>query len=161
MKNINKLVMQGKADGMSLAVVEEVFANLEDVANDLGRDIQVVAMMVNLAIFASNVSNAEHRYLLDIALGTQNAWNPLTNIFNWKLNSIAGVGGVSFQRDDSINQLIGNFKDVIFTIPKFTSQVTGGNAQKGQLFLNARLDNRFVTASFSPQIQFYITIYYI
>lgn len=163
MGNLNKLVMQTPIGNASVNVnpaLPAVFVNkIDTVANDLGRPIKIVGIFANLSLRTVNLV-ASQLICMDIAIGTQNNWNPVTNIFNWKMMTGTSSGGVQEARDPSINQMLGNMKDELFTLKQFSSEVSGGNAEKGELFLNARFYNEATGIGSSAIYKAYIALYY-
>lgn len=141
MKNINKLTLESLQQTILFGAAASVTnANdLDRVANDLGTPINVVGIGVAISCSDQSLVLGQRGFIMT-AIGTQNGYNSNTNMYTWITKMEKDVA-VNDAAGETINQFIGNMKDVLFTIPTFSAEVSGGNSSKGQIFLNVRSES--------------------
>jgi len=159
MRNLNKMVLQAPDNFLitpiSTGTPIVLFDDIDHVANDLGRPVDIVAIQIS-ALIIPRVDPSGATFYFEISLGTQNTSDKNTNIFNWVLPF-----SVSYApKENAINQVIGDFKTPLFTMKAFTSGLSGGMAQFGQIFLNGVLKNQVSAVSQTMELHCYITLYY-
>lgn len=140
MTNLNKLRLTGNA---TLVAAGTTIASgvLDQAVNDLKRPLKIVAIQIASLMEASTLV-ANQKVQLRLAIGTQNGFDNNTNLFEWiQWYEVAGTPANAPANTQPLNQVIGNFKDVLFELEVFDAELAGGNSAKGQLFLLQTVNN--------------------
>lgn len=162
MKNLNRLRLEviDAVINSSGSVNGKVFTNHDRVVNDISRSIEICAIKTTASFSRSTSDNLNVSTLLKLALGLTNKYDPKTNIFEWMFYYQSAVTALNAPDSiTTINETLGNFKDVLFELQPFSAEVRDGNAAKGEIHLNSVLDTLFgVTKDFF--LNCVIIIYY-
>lgn len=140
MNNINKFrfeVQQLTITGNATAS-QPKFINFGRIANDIGRSVNVTAIKI-ASKMEMRVPTVNRRILLNLSLGLTNKYDEQTNIFEWIHFVQEPLTALNAEVPSIINETLGNFKDILFTLENFKTETQGGNAPRGEVYLNGRV----------------------
>lgn len=162
MKNLNKFRL---AFNGQFAIIADstggnkptFFNSLSRIANDLPRPLKIVGINIAFAVLAQTLS-INRPFSILLSLGTTNKYDINTNIFEW-IQTAEMLTTVQGQLISVYNGTIGNFQDEIFTLEPFKTETQGGNAPKGEIFMNA-IGRDFANAGSTLFLDAVIYLYY-
>lgn len=136
MTNINKLTLSFSGQVLTAGTLQPLDA-MDRIANDLGRPLKITGIQISAILFQV-AKVADQRFQMKLALGSINKYQPQTNLFEWLmfLDETGTVPSTSAGNTPTVNQVIGNFKDTIFELEQFETEVQGGNAPRGEIYMN-------------------------
>lgn len=157
MTNFNRLVIETSTALVHTATAGELIQQLDEarIANDFGRPLKIVA--IDVAISGRN-SVASSLTRNRICLSTQNLLQPQTDLFEWRVDVAQDAANLP-TKETNVNQIIGNFKDVLFELEPFdTSQGSGANP-RGIMYLNVE-SLQVLAVALTTNIRTKLIIYY-
>jgi len=164
MKNLNKLNLiapEPTLIELTNAINRTFFMNsIDQCANDLGRPIDIQAIQLSAVLMGRPSSLVDQFIMVDLAIGTTNEWNPKTNLFNFLLQFNTNAFSGNPISEPTKNLVLGDFQSSLFTLKPFTTDLSGGLASVGQLFLNAKIQQIESAAASTLILNCYITLYY-
>lgn len=153
-KNLNKFRLSANA----LLLPSGVLGNLpafDRIANDLGKPMDINAIQICAMMSGAAVLGSTNKYRF--ALGLTDIYNSDTNIFEWMLmNEHATTTLNSGAITNVINHTIGDFKNPVFTLEPFETDLRNSNANKGEIHFVAQR----ATASQNQYLDAVIYLYY-